>query len=43
MYDTGDIPQCLETSVVVPVPKKGDLKDPDNYRGISLIPTPEKL
>ncbi|OMJ28383.1 hypothetical protein AYI69_g2143, partial [Smittium culicis] len=31
MYDTGDIPQCLETSVVVPVPKKGDLKDPDNY------------
>ncbi|OMJ18674.1 hypothetical protein AYI70_g5218, partial [Smittium culicis] len=32
MYDTGNIPQCLETSVVVPVPKKGDLKDPDNYR-----------
>ncbi|OMJ14879.1 hypothetical protein AYI70_g7626 [Smittium culicis] len=31
MYDTGNIPQCLETSVVVPVPKKGDLKDPDNY------------
>ncbi|OMJ13841.1 hypothetical protein AYI70_g8260 [Smittium culicis] len=31
MYDTGVIPTCLETSVVVPVPKKGDLKDPDNY------------
>ncbi|OMJ24595.1 RNA-directed DNA polymerase from mobile element jockey [Smittium culicis] len=43
MYDTGDIPQCLETSVVVLVPKKGDLKDPDNYRGISLIPTLAKL
>ncbi|OMJ26387.1 LINE-1 reverse transcriptase-like protein [Smittium culicis] len=43
IYDTGDIPQCLETSVVVPVPKKGDLKDPDNYRGISLIPTLAKL
>ncbi|OMJ11437.1 LINE-1 reverse transcriptase-like protein [Smittium culicis] len=43
MYDTGDIPKCLETSVVVPVPKKGDMKDPDNYRGISLIPTLEKL
>ncbi|OMJ11242.1 hypothetical protein AYI70_g9852 [Smittium culicis] len=23
--------ECLETSVVVPVPKKGDLKGPDNY------------
>ncbi|OMJ26741.1 Transposon TX1 uncharacterized [Smittium culicis] len=43
MYETGDIPKCLETSVVVPVPKKGDLKDPDNYRGISLIPTLAKL
>ncbi|OMJ09297.1 Retrovirus-related Pol polyprotein from type-1 retrotransposable element R2 [Smittium culicis] len=43
MHDTGDIPKCLETSVVVPVPKKGDLKNPDNYRGISLIPTLEKL
>ncbi|OMJ12941.1 Transposon TX1 protein [Smittium culicis] len=43
MYDSRDIPQCLETSVVVPVPKKGDLKDPDNYRGISQIPTLAKL
>ncbi|OMJ25129.1 LINE-1 reverse transcriptase-like protein [Smittium culicis] len=43
IYDTGDIPQYLETSVVVPVPKKGDLKDPGNYRGISLIPTLAKL
>ncbi|OMJ16070.1 Transposon TX1 uncharacterized [Smittium culicis] len=43
MYDTGDIPKCLETSVVVPVPKKGDLKDPDNYRGLFLIPTLVKL
>ncbi|OMJ14623.1 Transposon TX1 uncharacterized [Smittium culicis] len=43
MYGTGDIPQCLETSVVVPVPKKGDLKETDNYRGISLIPTLAKL
>ncbi|OMJ27302.1 hypothetical protein AYI69_g3266 [Smittium culicis] len=31
MYGTWDIPQCLGTSIVVPVPKKGDLKDPDNY------------
>ncbi|OMJ11664.1 LINE-1 reverse transcriptase-like protein [Smittium culicis] len=43
MYDIGNIPQRLETSVVVPVPKKADLKDPDNYRGISLIPTLARL
>ncbi|OMJ13343.1 hypothetical protein AYI69_g9040 [Smittium culicis] len=39
LYDIGDISQCLETSAVVPVPKKGEVKDPDNYRGISMIPT----
>ncbi|OMJ15269.1 LINE-1 reverse transcriptase-like protein [Smittium culicis] len=43
MYDTGDIPNRLETSIVVPIPKKGDLKDPDNYRRISLIPTLAKI
>ncbi|OMJ16160.1 RNA-directed DNA polymerase from mobile element jockey, partial [Smittium culicis] len=31
------------TSIIVPVPKKGDMKDPDNYRGISLVPTIIKL
>ncbi|OMJ27389.1 hypothetical protein AYI69_g3174, partial [Smittium culicis] len=25
MHDAGDMPKCFETSVVVPVPKKGDL------------------
>ncbi|OMJ19303.1 Transposon TX1 uncharacterized [Smittium culicis] len=43
MHDSGDIPKCLETLVVVPVPKKGDLKDRYNYRGISLILTMAKL
>ncbi|OLY79204.1 hypothetical protein AYI68_g6738 [Smittium mucronatum] len=43
MYDSGDIPTNMDTSIVVPVPKKGDMKDPDNYRGISLIPTLSKL
>ncbi|OMJ15842.1 Transposon TX1 protein, partial [Smittium culicis] len=43
MYDSGYIPKSMTTSVVVPVPKKGDMRDPDNYRGISLIPTIIKL
>jgi hypothetical protein len=37
IWSTAKVPECLEAAVVVPVPKKGDLTDPDNYRGISLI------
>ncbi|OLY80256.1 LINE-1 reverse transcriptase-like protein [Smittium mucronatum] len=43
MYETGDILESMTTSIAVPVPKKGDLKDPDNYRGIFLIPNIVKL
>ncbi|OMJ09339.1 Transposon TX1 protein [Smittium culicis] len=43
IYDSGEIPSCMITSIIVPVPKKGDMKDPDNYRGISLVPTIIKL
>ncbi|OMJ18144.1 Transposon TX1 protein [Smittium culicis] len=43
MYDSGEIPSCMTTSIIVPVPKKGDMKDPDKYRGISLMPTITKL
>ncbi|OMJ19912.1 hypothetical protein AYI70_g4436 [Smittium culicis] len=43
MNDSGEIPSCMTTSIIVPVPKKGDMKDPDNYRGISLMPTIIKL
>ena len=31
------VPASYRPAIVVPVPKKGDLTDPDNYRGISLI------
>ncbi|OMJ15820.1 LINE-1 reverse transcriptase-like protein [Smittium culicis] len=43
MYDSGEIPSCMTTSIIIPVPMMGDMKDPDNYRGISLIPTIIKL
>ncbi|OMH82745.1 LINE-1 retrotransposable element ORF2 protein [Zancudomyces culisetae] len=43
IFDKEEIPTKWSTSIVVPVPKKGDLTDPNNYRGISLIPTMVKL
>lgn len=43
IWDNAEIPECLTVSVTVPVPKKGDLRDPDNYRGISLMGNLVKL
>jgi exonuclease III len=31
------IPLCWQGAVIVPIPKKGDFENPDDYRGISLI------
>lgn len=33
------VPKCLARSLVVPIPKKGDPTETDNYRGISLMET----
>ena len=41
-YTTGTIPASWEESVVISLPKDGDLADCSNYRGISLMPTPLK-
>lgn len=43
LWNTATVPSSMTAAVVVPVPKKGDLSDPDNYRGISLIPTAMKI
>lgn len=40
---SGRIPVCWQTANVVSIPKKGDLTQRDNYRGISLIPVALKL
>lgn len=36
-YNSGTVPTRWKTLINVPVPKKGDLTIPKNYRGISLI------
>ncbi|OIR55705.1 MAG: uncharacterized protein A8A55_3549, partial [Amphiamblys sp. WSBS2006] len=37
IWRAGKIPRAWEVAEVVPIPKKGDLKNPENFRGISLI------
>ena len=39
VYEGGDFPDAWRDCIVVPVFKKGDKLDPDNYRGIALINT----
>ena len=37
------IPEAWKTAAIIPIPKKGDLSKPDNYRGISLAPVAAKI
>ena len=39
----GEIPDAWKTASIIPVPKKGDLSKPGNYRGISLAPVAAKV
>ena len=40
---SGDKPTIWSTSGIIPIPKKGDLSNPTNYRGISLTPIAAKI
>ena len=43
MWVEGRVPEVWQSAVVVSIPKKGDMADMNNYRGISLIDTALKL
>ena len=35
--ETGHVPEIWNTAMIVPIHKKGEISDPANYRGISLL------
>ena len=43
ILESGRIPQCWCTDVIVPIPKNGDNLDVNNYKGITLLPVIAKL
>ncbi|OMJ14738.1 LINE-1 reverse transcriptase-like protein [Smittium culicis] len=43
IWDSAHIPEIFNTSIVIPIPKKGDKRYPNNYRGISLMPSIIKI
>ena len=43
VWKTGEVPKQWQTSVLIPIYKKGDKKKCNNYRGISLLSLPGKV
>jgi hypothetical protein len=43
LFDCGYFPEDWTRSVIIPLLKKGDQKDPENYRGISLLSVTSKI
>ena len=42
-YDSGYFPPEWATSILAPIHKKGSKDDPNNYRGVSLLPEISKI
>lgn len=43
LYDSGHFPEVWTRSVIIPLLKKGDPNNPENYRGISLLSITSKV
>jgi hypothetical protein len=43
IWETGEVPRDWKDGIIIPLPKKGDLKDCNNWRGITLLSVPGKV
>jgi hypothetical protein len=43
IYEENEIPWQMITNIIIPIPKKGDISDPANYRGIALMSSVTKI
>jgi hypothetical protein len=43
LYNTGEFPDNWSTGIIVPLHKSGDVNNPDNYRGITLLSVFSKI
>ena len=43
MLEGGEKPELWSKSIITPIPTKGDLSEPQNYRVIGLVPTTAKI
>jgi hypothetical protein len=43
IWETGEVPKDWQEGIIIPLPKKGDLKDCNNWRGITLLSVPGKV
>ena len=43
IFDSGKFPADWSTGIIIPIHKKGDVNDPNNYRGITLVSCFAKL
>jgi hypothetical protein len=43
VLETGETPESWREGIIIPIPKKGNLRLASNYRGITLLPIPMKI